>query len=435
MKPPELKKLGFWQVVAVGLGNIVGAGIFVMAGSAINAAGPGALIAFVITSTLAVTVGLNSSELSSRFPGVEGGVYSFAKETLGETVGFLVGWFRLISYAVSGAAVALGFSGYLTGSVLGKELYYPLAALLIIVLSCVEARGLRVAARAEQGLVVFNLFGLLLFVAGVLLYSRPTGATFVPLLPHGGGGLLLAANIAFFAYSGFNTIATLTPDVERGETVVPRAIVFSLAASTLFYLVVVATMLVPVPWNSYGTASNPLAIALAASHAPGAVLTLVNLSALTATFTVTLSLIIAGSRTTKQMAADGMLPGLLGHGSWVPTAVVAAIMVASLGLGNVETIALVANFGVIFSYMLSGVEVAVARKRKVAGKFSSPGFPYVQAISVGLSVLMLVSLGARSLEFATLTLVLGLLAHLMHREFGGQKRRGEGKAGPDAASI
>ena len=96
------RRLSFWEATAVGLGNIVMAGIFVMAGSAISEAGPAALAAFAITTVLAVTMGLNSAELSSKLPDVEGGVYSFARATLGDTVGFLVGWFRLISYAVSG---------------------------------------------------------------------------------------------------------------------------------------------------------------------------------------------------------------------------------------------------------------------------------------------------------------------------------------------
>ena len=107
------RKLSFWEATAIGLGNIVGAGIFVMAGVAVSEAGAGALVAFVITAALATTVGMNSAELASKLPDIEGGVYSFAKATLGDTIGFLVGWFRLISYAVSGAAVALGFAAYL----------------------------------------------------------------------------------------------------------------------------------------------------------------------------------------------------------------------------------------------------------------------------------------------------------------------------------
>lgn len=94
------RKLTLWDAVGIGLGNIIGAGIFVMAGSTIDLAGPGALISFLFTAMIAFSVALNSAELSSEFPDKEGGVYTFAKETMGNTVGFLVGWMRMISYVL-----------------------------------------------------------------------------------------------------------------------------------------------------------------------------------------------------------------------------------------------------------------------------------------------------------------------------------------------
>ncbi len=388
-----------------------------MAGAAISAAGPSALLAFAITAALALTVGLNSAELASKMPDVEGGVYSFAKSTLGDTVGFLVGWLRFISYAVSGSAVALGFSGYLVSVGAPAYAYYPAAVALVVVLSLVEVRGIRLASRAEEIFVAINILGLAVFVGAVFLGGATHSGGLTPTLPYGVGGLLSAANIAFFAYSGFNTIATLTPDVEDGGRVVPRAIVFSLVTSTGLYLLVVFSLLMAMGWAGYGAVSSPLSLALSAISAPPWVSLLVAFSALTATLTVTLSLIIAGSRTTTQMGMDGLLPRWLGKGSLLPTAAVAGVMLASLGLGDVRTIALVANFGVIFSYMLSGFEVVVARRRGLQGSFRSPGYPYVQAFSVALSVLLLLSLGPESLAAGVGALVVGLLIHVVQVEY------------------
>jgi len=410
------KKLSFWQCVAIGLGNIVGAGIFVMAGAAINSAGPGALVAFGITAALAVSVGLNSAELSSSFPQVEGGVYSFAKATLGETIGFLVGWFRLISYAVSGAAVALGFSAYIVSIGFSSLLYLPLSALLILILSYVEVKGLRLASEAEEALVVINVVGLGLFVATVLMLGRYSLAKFYPVFPNGATGVLEAAAIAFFAYSGFNTIATLTPDVQNGEKTVPRAIIFSLVASTVLYVLVVYSMLYALNWKAYGEVSNPLSLALSSLNASHPISLAVTFSAVTATLTVTLSLIIAGSRTAKQMGEDGLLPHFLGKGSKIPTLIVATIMISSLFLGNVKSIALVANFGVIFSYMLSGIEVAITRKKGIRGGFVSPWYPFTQIFSIILSAVMLLTLGFQSLIIGTITLVVGLVVHSLQKQ-------------------
>jgi len=106
------KPISLWQATAIGLGNIIGAGIFVLAGTVINQAGPGAVLSFLLTAILAITVALNSAELASKIVS-HGGLYSFAKETMGEAMGFVVGWLRAISYAIATSAVSLGFSSYL----------------------------------------------------------------------------------------------------------------------------------------------------------------------------------------------------------------------------------------------------------------------------------------------------------------------------------
>lgn len=408
------KKLTYTHAVAVGLGNIIGAGIFVMAGSSISAAGPAALVAFAVTAVLAITVGLNTAELSSRFPNLEGGVYSFARATMGDTIGFLVGWFRLIAYAVGGAAVALGFASYLVSVGMPVTAYYPAAALLILALTFVEVRGIRLASEMEVGLVVVKIVGIAVFLVAVFTLARFTPGNFEPVFPTGGLGVLVAANIAFFAYSGFNTIATLTPDVENGGKTVPRAIITSIVVSTTLYVLVVFALLMAINWVGYGTASDPLSVALSSLRAPSAVSYAVDIAAIAATFAVTLSMIIAGARTAKQMGEDNLLPRWLGKGSKAPAIVVAGVMIASIGLGNVQSIALVANFGIVLSYMLTGLQVALARRTTGTTGFSSPGYPSVQVFSVILSAAMLLGLGLQSLLIGALTLVAGLVVHTLY---------------------
>jgi APA family basic amino acid/polyamine antiporter len=295
-------------------------------------------------------------------------------------------------------------------------LHFPVAILLIVTLALIEMRGWSWVARAEEAFVVITVGGLVAFVGSAILLGRLTSATFTPFVPHSVGGLLVGANIAFFAYSGFNTITTLTPDVQEGEKTVPKAILAALAMSSLLYSVVVLSLLVALHWSGYGMTANPLALALSAVNAPTAVSLFVAFSAITATVTVTLSLLVAGSRVAKQMGEDDVLPRLFGKGSRVPTIVIAGIMIAALGLGNVGSIALVANFGVIFSYLLSGVEVIVVRRRLMKRQFVSPGFPYLQVCSLTLSTIMLVSLGEHSLMVGVVTLVVGLILHGVFRE-------------------
>ncbi len=409
------KKLSFFQALSIGLGNIIGAGIFIMAGASISSAGPSAILAFVITAVYASLVGLNNAELSSDFPSVEGGVYSFTKLTMGETMGFLVGWFRLIAYSISGAATALGFAGYLTSLGLPGYLYFPIALVLILFLAFVDYLGLRLAAIIESILVVVNVIGLVVFFISSTAISGFREGNFAPFLPHGVLGLLVASNIAFFAYSGFNTIATLTPNVENGERTVPKAIIASLMISASLYMLVTFSMVDSLYWTKFGTASDPLSLVLESIKAPLPLLYFIDATALIASVTVTLSIIIAAERTMEQMVSDSMLPRLL-KGKKV-LVVIVSVMISSLALGNVESIALASNFGIVFSYALSGIQVAITRKREVKGKFRSPMFPFIQIASVILSLVFMVSLGYSALVIGAITLIIGLVVFTVQKEF------------------
>ncbi|WP_221286568.1 APC family permease [Stygiolobus caldivivus] len=406
------KKLSLFEATAIGLGNIIGAGIFVMAGSTIYLAGPSALVSFIITGLLAMSIGLNSAELASKYPETEGGVYSFAKLTMGDSVGFLVGWMRMISYSVSGAATALGFASYLQV----PGLTFIIAGILILVLGVVYLTGLKLTSEIESVLVVVNILGLILFIAFALVSGKFNISHFTPIAPHGLYGILSASSLAFFAYSGFNTIATLTPDVEDGEKTVPRAIVISLVITSLLYIMVVFSMLYILPWQVYGQQGNPLSFALQRARAPLLIVLAVSATAVIATLTVTLSTIIATVRTLKQMAEDNLIPPILGKKESITTFIVISIMVSSLGLGNVEVIGLVSNFGTVFSYLTTALAVIISRRRGIMGSFRAPLYPYLQIMSILLSLVVIGALGEESLVLGVVSLLVGLVLHVIHVE-------------------
>jgi APA family basic amino acid/polyamine antiporter len=406
------KKLSLFEATAIGLGNIIGAGIFVMAGSTIYLAGPAALISFIITGLLAMSIGLNNAELASKYPESEGGVYSFAKLTMGDTVGFLVGWMRMISYSVSGAATALGFASYL--QIQGYTLI--IAGLLILVLGGLYLAGLKLVSEVESVLVALNVLGLVLFIVFALISGRFNTLHFTPIAPHGLYGILTASSLAFFAYSGFNTIATLTPDVENGEKTVPKAIVLSLAITSVLYIMVVFSMLYLLPWQVYGQQANPLSFALQKAKAPFLLILAVSATAIIATLTVTLSTIIAAVRTLKQMAEDNLIPSKLGRKESIATLLVTSMMVSSLGLGNVEVIGLVSNFGTIFSYLTTALAVVISRRRGIMGSFKAPLYPFLQILSILLSLLVIGTLGEESLVLGVVSLLVGLIIHVIHVE-------------------
>ncbi len=415
------RKLTLSDATAIGLGNIIGAGIFVLAGSIIKVAGPGALLSFFLTGVLAITVALNSAELSSKIS-AHGGLYSFARELMGEEVGFIVGWLRAVSYAIAAPAVAMGFSAYVLSMlrVESAPLLYALTVFLILFATFLNYVGIKLVADIEKVLVVISVLGLIVFIIASFIYGKWTPERFTPLIPRGPFSIISSSSLAFFAYSGFNTVATLVPEMKDGRRDAPKAILLSLGISTLLYILVVAGMLALMPWPLYGTSADPLAVALSFSGAPGVIMLAVSAVAIVATFTVTLSLIVAGSRTLLQMGEDGFLRSVFGGSDEMigrSVLAIGIIAVLSTFIGNVEFIALASNFGVIFSYALTGLEVYVSRRRNIEGAFYSPLYPYVQILSTVLSLVVMAALGIRALYIGFLTIISELLFYYAEKEF------------------
>jgi len=412
--------ISLWQATAIGLGNIIGAGIFVLAGAVIKESGPGAIVAFAFTAFLAMTVAFNSADLSSKIVS-HGGLYSFARVTMGDPIGFIVGWLRGISYAIAGAAVTLGFSSYLLSffRIQSEPLIIGISVVFLIAITVVDYMGIKLVAKIEEALVLVTTIGLVIFIISSILYGKWVPSRFTPLFPHGALSVIEAASLAFFAYSGFNTIATLTPEVKDGRRNVPRAIIISLIISTVLYMLVVVGMLAMMPWNLYGDSADPLSLALNFSSAPPVISWVVSGVAVVATFTVTLSLVVAGSRTLLQMSDDGLFPKWIeGKDPDSPkraVIIIGALAIASLFLGNLSYVALASNFGVIFSYALSGVAVILIRKKVREKGFNAPLFPYFPILSVILSLVIMISLGSQALYLGSLMIIIGIVIFSFHR--------------------
>ncbi len=429
-----------WQATFIGLGNIIGAGIFVLAGTAISDAGPGAIIAFVITAILALTIALNSAELSSKIVS-HGGLYSFTKITMGESAGFVVGWLRAISYAIAASAVAIGFGSYILSFVNLPYIYILLlAAIVIAVAAFIDYRGINTVAKVEHILVFITIGGLVLFILISIFYGHWTAPRFTPFIPSKPMAIIEAASLAFFAYSGFNTIATLGPETKNPEKSIPFAILIALAVSTILYIIIIFGMLALMPYEDYGVTGNPLFNALVFAKAPVAVEYAINIVAIIATFTVTVSLIVAGSRTLLQMSQDKLLPKWIqGREKDSPrraTLLIAGLAIVSLFIGNVQVIALASNFGVIFSYSLTGLAVVILRKRKMEGKFKSPFYPFVQILSIALSALIMFALGERAFYIGTITILVGFMLYFIEKEkLFGKKKDSASEIGQNSINL
>lgn len=245
------RSLGVWQLTLLGIGAIIGTGIFVLTAEAAQKAGPGMMMSFVIASFVCTVAALCYSELSSMVP-VSGSAYTYSYAVLGEFVAWLVGWALMLEYSVAASAVAVGWSGYFVGLLdhsLGIQLPFSLVngpfaggiinlpalfiCLLVIALLVV---GTRESARFNAVLVAIKIAALTLFIALTLPIVNLDN--FQPFLPLGEAGVIAAASSIFFAYVGFDAVSTAAEETKNPQRNVPLGLISSLGICTVFYLLI-----------------------------------------------------------------------------------------------------------------------------------------------------------------------------------------------------
>lgn len=301
------RKLGTKDAVVIGLGSMIGAGVFSAFGPAAAAAGSGLLIGLVLAAGVAYCNAVASAQLAAHYP-TSGGTYVYGRERLGEWWGFLAGWGFVIGKTASCAAMALTFASYaITGP---AWLQRGLALVAVVVLAAVNYRGMTRTAKLARVLVAASIIALAVVVAAIATSGNAHASAIGGLssLRSGGMyGILQAAGLLFFAFAGYARVATLGEEVREPARTIPRAIQIALAITVCLYLVVAVAAL---------TAAGPAA--LAASHTPiaAAVHTVgaawaspvVRIGAALASLGSLLALIAGLGRTSLAMARNGDLP-------------------------------------------------------------------------------------------------------------------------------
>ncbi len=367
-----MKTVSLAGALAVGLGGIIGAGIFVLSGTMISLSGTGALIAFIMTGFVAVILALEMGELVSTMPKSTGASYSFVYNAFGSELGFITGISLYLSFAASVSAIALGFGSYLASMAgISSTLYaHIFAVILLLILVGVNLEGVAEAAKADIFIVVFKIAVLIIFIIFALLFGKFLFAN-ISLPPvNGMSGIFSASVIAMFAYAGFQSIATMAPNIKGGGRTAAKAILMAVAISLVLYILVTLALLSLLPGTSFGEVADPLSFALKSAGAPSWLFYLVDLAALAATTSATLAMMIAGSQLVFQLSNDGLLPKYFGKTGKSGKAPITSVMLtAFFGIslmftGNIYIIAAISNFGILFSYLISGFALVKIRRAR-----------------------------------------------------------------------
>ena len=298
------RRLTVTDAVIIGLGAMLGAGIFAAPGPAAAVAGPWLLVGLALAAVVAYANATSSAQLAALYPEA-GGTYVYARKRLGDYWGFLAGWSFVVGKTASLAAMALTF-----GSYVAEGLARPLGLGAVVALTAVNYRGVTKTARLTRVIVALVLASLVVVVAAALAGGHPSPANLMSDLPGGVWGVFQSAGLLFFAFAGYARLATLGEEVRDPQVTIPRAIPIALGIVVGVYAVVLAAVLLTIGAPGMARTSAPLAAAVEASRW-SSLAPVVRVGAAVAAAGVLLSLLAGISRTTLSMARRRELPRFL----------------------------------------------------------------------------------------------------------------------------
>ncbi|MGB3169514.1 MAG: APC family permease [Rhodococcus sp. (in: high G+C Gram-positive bacteria)] len=406
---PLARRLGLGDAVVIGVGSMVGAGVFAVFAPASAAAGAGLLIGLAIAAIVAFCNATSSAQLAARYP-TSGGTYIYGREQLGQWPGFLAGWSFVIGKTASCAAMALTFATYTAPDGYTK----PVAVAAIIALTAVNYFGVTRTAGLTRILVTIVLVILAGTVVLALTGPRASGGIDPAMLTDAGWyAILQSAGLLFFAFAGYARIATMGEEVIHPERTIPRAIVTALGIALGVYVVVAVTVLLVLGPDRLSTSTAPLVDVVTAAGQAWAT-PVVRVGAGVAALGALLALIAGVGRTSLAMARHGDLPSYLTavhpkysvpHHAEITLAVVVSILIVTIDLRDAIGFS---SFGVLLYYLIANVSAytQASDQRRYPRAFQLLGalgcltlaatLP-VTSIAVGIAVLI-VGVGFRALR-------------------------------------
>lgn len=366
------REIGTAGAILLGLGSMVGTGVFVSIGIAAGVAGPSLIAATVLAALIATANGLSSAQLAAAHP-VSGGTYEYGYLWLSPALGFTAGWLFLLAKSASAATAALGFGGYLLDLVGAPRQGWliPLAIAGAVAITAFVAGGIRRSNRGNAVVVGVTLAGLIFLVVAAVPVVIPAGlGNFRPFLPDastgadGAGALLHGAALMFVAFTGYGRIATLGEEVREPKRVIPRAVILTMVVVTLLYLAVGFAGIGVLGADGFGRAAERTAAPLeAVAAALGTPLLgqVIAIAAITAMMGVLLNLVLGLSRVLLAMARRGDAPAFLKRIDTERASPVASVWTCGLAIaaialvGNVRTTWSFSAFTVLVYYAITNL--------------------------------------------------------------------------------
>jgi len=407
----QLKKnLSAVDLAALGIGSVVGTGIFVATGQGAQLAGPGILLSFIIAAVTCGFCALTYSELACMFP-VAGSTYSYSYVAFGEVVAWIIGWDLMLEYLVAASAVASGWSTTFIGLIesAGVKLPHALvttplrggivdlpAILITLLITWILFVGIKESARLNNIIVAVKIIVILLFI--FLGVKHVSLANLQPMMPFGWKGIMAGAAIIFFAYIGFDAVSTAAEETKNPKKDVPLGLMLCLGVVIVLYVTVAFVLTGMVPFKAIDVGNAlPAALGRVGIQWGGALVATGAIIGMVSTLLVTL---YGQIRIFMVMSRDGLLPPAFSRVhpkhrtphtcTWITGVATAAIA----GLFPLPMIIDLCNIGTLFAFILVSVGVIVLRKTQpdVERRFRTPGVPFTPLITVAFCFYLMYSL-------------------------------------------
>ena len=432
------RALGVWQLTALGVGGIIGAGVFSLAGAvAKEDAGPGVLFSFLVAGIASACAALSYAEFAGMIPKA-GSAYTYGYAVLGEGVGWMIGWDLLLEYTAIVAVVGIGISGYFAFLVEQVGITLPewmlgapgsdpsqpdrvvdlFAVVLCLLIAFALTRGVRNAARIESVLVFLKVGVVALIVVLGAFYVNTDNYT--PFIPFGWSGVFSGAAVVFFAVFGYDAMSTAAEESADARKALPKAILVSLSISMVLY---VLACLVLTGMVNYTDVDSESAFAQAFEDVglPG-IATLISVGAILGIATVMFTFMFAVTRVWFAMARDGLLPkwfAAVDRRHKVPTRVTWIVGIGSALIAGFTPIAEAAeltNIGILLAFAIVCGSVVVLRYRspEIERGFRCPGMPVIPLIGVASSIWLTTYLAQLTWERFAVWFAIGALVYALY---------------------
>jgi basic amino acid/polyamine antiporter, APA family len=446
------RSLGAGGLVALGIGAIIGAGLFSLTGiAAAENAGPAVVISFIIAAIGCAFAGMCYSEFSTMIP-IAGSAYTYAYATMGELLAWIIGWDLVLEYAVGAATVSISWSAYAVSFLHGFGISLPTAVLaspwqpvalpdgrivyglvnlpavfIVVAISLLLMIGIKESARANATIVVIKVTAVIVFIfAGIWFINAKNYTPFIP--PNTGvfgefgwSGIMRAAGVIFFAYIGFDAVSTAAQETKNPQRNMPIGIIGSLIVCTVLYVAFSTVMTGLVPYTSFKGVAAPVAVAIDATPYRW-LQPLIKLASIAGLTSVILVMLLGQSRVFYSMANDGLLPKLFSdihpkfRTPWRSNLLFMVFVSLFSAFAPISAVGHMTSIGTLLAFVIVCAGILVMRKTQpdLPRPFKTPLVPLVPILGIVVCLLMMLSLGLTNWLRLIVWLVIGQVIYFSY---------------------